>query len=133
MLVTFSLLVSSRVLKWLYFLIMFVFSFLRYCLIFSVFMHWFANYPHYEKNSSFKVSDVSLVAFDYISQSSPAINAHWFIICCHVTNSRDNTERLLLMKTVTYSRKVQDLNLRLEFIFSSLITKVKNEHSWNYP
>ena len=30
------------------------------------------------------------------------------IICGHMTNSRDNAERLLLMKTVRYSRKLQD-------------------------
>ena len=30
------------------------------------------------------------------------------IICCRMTNSRDNIEHLLLMKIVWYSRKLQD-------------------------
>ena len=43
-----------------------------------------------------------------------------------MTNSCDNTDPLLLMKTVQYSQKLQNKNLRLEY--SSLITKVRSIH-----
>ena len=53
----------------------------------------------------------------------------FLIIRCYVTNSRDNNERLLLVKTVRYSRKliatvlkkIWDL-LRLEFIFQTCLS-----------
>ena len=55
------------------------------------------------------------------------------IICCHVTNSRDNIERLPLMKTVIQSKatRLKSETLMLELILSSFFTNVNNEISLN--
>ena len=58
----------------------------------------------------------------------------FLISCCHVTNSRDNSEGSLLMKTVLQSKATILKNLRpfeTRISFSNFISKVKNEHSWN--
>ena len=58
----------------------------------------------------------------------------FLISCCHVTNSRDNSERSLLMKTVLQSKATILKNLRpfeTRIYFSNFISKVKKEHSWN--
>ena len=51
--------------------------------------------------------------FHYSPAVTKGLKLEILIICCHVTNLRDDTEHLLLMKTVRYSREIQDQNLRL--------------------
>ena len=54
--------------------------------------------------------------------------------CCQVTNSRDNSEGSLLMKTVLQSKATILKNLgpfETRISFSNFISKVKNEQSWN--
>ena len=58
----------------------------------------------------------------------------FLISCCHVTTSRDNNERSLLMKTGLQSKTTILKNLRpfeTRIYFSNFISKVKNKHSWN--